>query len=410
MMLYRAAILNPLSEQSWEYFPDGGLLVNDGNIVAVGSYKEIAEASTVEPQELSGVIVPGFVDVHIHWVQHSFRGQFQASLLDWLNTFVWKEEAKFQDEDYARQQAQNFFSDTLRAGTTMGMAYSSVHEAAARIAAQCARDAGCDWIVGNSLMDTGAPQALLDHNVADPGQLHRLYHDIGVPYFAVTPRFALNCTAELLKALGRFVKQTNCFVQTHLSESSEEVAQVCRCFADCHDYTDVYDRAGLLTPKTVLGHCIHLCDREWSIIAERGSWVAHCPSSNEMLGSGRMDLDKLRRYGIPWALGSDVGAGPSHSMLHVMQRFLVQHRQAGVTVDVKEALYRASLAGARCLGRDVVAGNLQAGKRADFVLLPAGESAPTDPAQWLQQVLEGEAVPLENRPLATWLSGQKVLN
>jgi guanine deaminase len=195
-------------------------------------------------------------------------------------------------------------------------------------------------------------------------------------------------------------------VQTHLSESTQEVREVLRRFSDADNYTQVYDRAVLLTPRTVLGHCIHLSTPEWRCLAQRGCWIAHCPSSNEALDSGRMDLTSVREHRIPWALGSDVGAGPSQSLLNVMQRFLAQHTRAGIRVDIKEALFRATLAGARALGRGDIAGNLQAGKRADFVLLPRpGTDTGTDPKAWLRELIDGEARDLEQRPLGTWLRG-----
>jgi len=155
----------------------------------------------------------------------------------------------------------------------------------------------------------------------------------------------------------------------------------------------------------MLGHCIHMSRREFACLRERQCWIAHCPSSNEALGSGRMDLDAVRRHRLPFALGSDVGAGPSHSMLHVMQRFLAQHRKAGVAVTAEEALYRATAAGARFLGMaDGVP--LSPGTQADFVLLPA-EDGKFEAGPWLESMTRGSAIELESRVLGTWIEGEK---
>ncbi len=395
--LFRAAILDPVSETAWRYHPDGGLLVEAGRIAACGPFDRVASAGA-EPRELDGVIVPGFIDLHVHWVQHAVRGRFRGELLSWLEHHIYPEEARFADPVHARARARAFAADVLRAGTVGGMAYSSVHTGALHIARE---ELQGHWVLGNVLMDTGGgappvPEALLE-----------LARSQDPDHYAVSPRFALSCSAGLLEAAGRLARELGCFVQTHLAESPAEVAAVARAFPEAADYTDVYDRAGLLGPRTVLGHCIHMSEREWDCLLERGCWIAHCPSSNEALDSGRMDLEAVRRHGIPWALGSDVGAGPSVSMLHVMQRFLHVHAAAGTAVTAREALYRATLAGARCLGAGGELGSLQPGRRAHFVLLPWPRRA-ADPEGALREVLAGGPAELESRPLGTWFSGRRL--
>nr|WP_220349035.1 amidohydrolase family protein [Alkalilimnicola ehrlichii] len=264
--------------------------------------------------------------MHIHWVQHHVRGRFQVDLMEWLRQHIWPEETRFGDLSFARRHAAAFFADMLRAGTTMGMAYSSPHADALRIAADATHG---DWLLGNSIMHKGAPEPLCEASPDNAEEVAPLLRQLGRDRYVITPRFALNCSAELMHELGHLAQTENAFVQTHLSESLNEIREVREAFPEAIDYTDVYDRAGLLTPRTVLGHCIHLSKRELACLAERRVWIAHCPSSNEALNSGRMDLEAIRRHRIRYALASDVGGGPSHSMLHVMQRFLKQHRDAG---------------------------------------------------------------------------------
>ncbi len=402
--LFRAAILNPIDAQSWEFLNDGGLLVEDGAIGTLGRFDEVVKSHPLEPIELDGVIVPGFADIHIHWVQHAVRGHYAQALLPWLATHIWPEEARYADTALARERAEMFFADCLAAGTVMGMSYSSPHPAAARIAHEARRG---DWITGNVIMTTNAPADLTAASAKPPSDLAVLPDTIGRAHYAVTPRFALNCTARDLAALGAFARYQGLAVQTHLAESEAEVREVERLFPEATDYTDVYDRAGLLGPRTVLGHCIHLSEREWSCLAARGCWIAHCPSSNEALDSGRFDLDTAWRYKIPFALASDVGAGPSHSMLHVMQRFLSQHRAAGVHVTPEAALFYATIAGAHAMGRGAIAGSLSLGKRGDFVLMPRATRL-RSPQAWFEDLVQGPMAELERRPLGTWIAGYPV--
>ncbi|MEJ2686766.1 MAG: amidohydrolase family protein [Gammaproteobacteria bacterium] len=400
-VLFRAPLINPIGPDGLQWWPDGGLLVQDGRIAASGPFDAVAEGGKRRVVELDGVIVPGFADVHIHWVQHRVLGRLDLELMPWLREHIWPEETRYADPGYCAAAAPAFFDDVVRAGTVMGMSYSSSHPHAARIAA--AHSIG-DWLIGDSVMVQGAPSDLTGAGVDSIERLDALARELGPQRYALTPRFALNCSRELMAAMGEYARAGGYPVQTHLSESPAEIREVLDTFPEAEDYTDVYDRAGLLGERTVLGHCVHLSEREWAVLAARRCRVAHCPSSNEALDSGRMDLEAVRRHGIAYALASDVGAGPSHSMLHVMQRYLQLHRAADVPLSATEALYRATLAGAQCMGRGAIAGNLAPGKRADFVLLPR-PSGTVAPEGWIEEWTQGSMAELENRPMGTWIRG-----
>lgn len=405
--IFRASLVDAPTPEALRAVPDGALVVSQGRILWSGPIAQRPEHwAGAETVELDGVIVPGFIDPHAHWVQHHVRGRFGGDLMDWLRTNIWPEEEKFAQADFAAAHAACFFTDALRAGTTGGMAYSSAHVEALRTAR---REMRGDWRLGNSLMPIGAPDALCAASQSDIDAIAVLADEIGPAHYALTPRFALNCDLELMRALGDLARTRGLYVQTHLAESVHEIREVRAAYPDALDYTDVYDRAGLIGPLSVLGHCIHLSAREYDVLARRGAWIAHCPSSNEALGSGRMDLAALRRHRIPFALASDIGAGPSLSMLHVMQRFLAQHRAAGERVTAAEALHRATAAGAAAIGRGAEAGSFAPGLRADFVLLPAGgtKQAGFDAEAWLEEVVAGKPGDLETRPLGTWLGGRR---
>lgn len=402
-VVYRArALILPTEADAWQAVPDAGLEVEDGQIRHVGPITDFRQHPFSEEIELNGIILPGFLDVHIHWVQHAVRGAFQGELMEWLRSAIWPEEARYHDAALIRERAAAFARDMLGAGTVGGLAYSSPHIAALREGLRAVQG---HWRMGNVLMTENAPEALLRAGVHDIDVLDAVAQAIGPDRFVLTPRFALNVNEAFMGAMGTLAHRLNLFVQTHLAESRAECQAVNRAFPRARDYTDVYDRAGLLGRKTLLGHCIHLSPREFACLRARGSWIAHCPSSNEALDSGRMDIEAVRKHRIPFALASDVGAGPSHSMLHVMQRFLAQHRGAGAHVTAQEALYRATTAGARFLGlaRHTP---LTPGTPADFVLLPA-ESGHFDAEGWLESVIHGTSAELENRVLGTWIDGEK---
>lgn len=381
---------------------DGALLVHNGRIRSVGPFDD--PPAHDELVELDAVLLPGFADVHTHWVQHHVRGHFGGDVLQWLDEYILPEEAAFADVHLAQHRAEQFFTDTLQAGTVMGMAYSSVHASALDIAMT---ETTGRWRLGNVLMDRLAPAPLLEAAVADPHALEELALRYGRDRYALTPRFAPAMSRDLLRLAGSLARELELWVQTHLSESVHEVALLHDLFPEAQDYVDIYDRVGLVTSRSVFGHGIHLSEREWRCLAQRGAWLAHCPSSNEALDSGRMDLEAAYRFGVPFALGSDVAAGPSHSMLHVMQRFLTVHRKAGLAPTASEALYRATLAGARCLGWHHDLGSLESGKRADFVAMPRPDGI-WQPAGFLEDLLQGSIAQLECRAQGTYLAGTLV--
>ena len=397
--LFRAGFITMRSDGSLFSRRDAAILVHDGRIRLLDAFTD--PPAHDELVELDAVLLPGFADVHTHWVQHHVRGRFGGDVLRWLEQHILPEEATFTDTRLAQQRAERFFNDTLQAGTVMGMAYSSVHPEALDIA--MAETTG-RWRLGNSLMDRLAPAQLLEKAVCDPHALEELALRYGRERYALTPRFAPAMSKGLLQHAGTLARELGLWVQTHLSESVHEVALLHDLFPEAQDYVDVYDQAGLVTARSVFGHGIHLSEREWRCLAQRGAWLAHCPSSNEALDSGRMDLEAARRFGVPFALGSDVAAGPSHSMLHVMQRFLAVHRAAGIPVTAPMALYHATLAGAQCLGWHNDLGSLEPGKRADFVAMPRPDG-PWQPAGYLEELLRGSITELEQRAQGTYLAG-----
>jgi guanine deaminase len=371
MLAYRGTILNPRSESHCAFYADGLLVVNDaGQVGAIGPTEAVAKRfapgafEVVESKPLP-VLLPAFADVHLHWVQHRARGTANGQgLLPWLRDCVWPEEAKFADPSHARAAAEEFHAALARCGTMLGAVYSSIHSAALE---SFAPPFG-HFLAGNVLMTQNSPPALTQTEDEALGIAEQWAGKLG-PRYALSPRFAPTCSMDLMKRAGDLAQRTGCFVQTHLAENLDEVAWVHKLFPDCRSYTEVYQRAGLLGPRTILGHCIYLDDDELELLKAANAVVAHCPTSNEALASGRMPIERIRKAGLRWALASDIAAGPQLSMWHVMKTFLRVHAAAGLPFAPITALYRATLAGAEALAMAGSCGNLDVGREANFLLI-----------------------------------------
>ena len=350
------------------------------------------------------VLVPGLVDAHIHLPQYRVRGRFQQALLPWLREHIWPEEARFAERDYRQGVTREFREGLLDAGTTSALVYGapaadSAHAVLQDLAPLTVRG-------GDVLMDRNGSEALLrptDVALADADALALEY---GARY-VVTPRFVPTCSPELLAGCGSLMTRHDARLQTHLAENLDEVAWVRALHPELRSYTAVYGHYGLLTPRTVLGHCIHLDDLDLGVIARSGSWVAHCPTSNVALGSGRMPLERLEAAGIPIALATDVGAGPDVSMLDVLRSFLSVHR--GVAdPSPSRGLWLATRAGALAMGASD-RGELAPGRRADVVALrvPGGLRRSDDGDTILRRVLEGFEGRWTEAVAGVWIGGER---
>ncbi len=290
-----------------------------------------------QPIRIDGIITPAFCDWHFHYVQHRVAGHGKP-LLPWLREDAWPEEARFADQAFADVAAQGFAKKQLAAGTVAGACWCSPHPASVR----AAKNAGVRFsLIGPAVMTAGEPPNL----VRPLAEYLRELKDLQIEFeeaLAVSPRFALSCNADDLKELARFAYDYTLWTQTHLAENPDEVAAVAKHFKNAKSYTDVYDQAGLLTPRTLLAHCVHLSEFDWRTIKQRGSIVVHCPTSNEALKSGRMPLEKVRALDIPWVLGSDIGAGPDLCMLDVIEAAMRVHDWEAPVTAV-EAFFRATV-------------------------------------------------------------------
>lgn len=371
---YRGALWTPTAGGEARFERDGLLVVDArGRVDRVLAY---------EPGRFTGpvldlspaLLMPGLCDVHVHYPQTRIIGQASGELLPWLERVVFPEEARFRDVAYARAVAAEFTALALSAGTTAVGAYSSSSPLATAVLFDALDEAGLRGVVGLTLMDQNAPRDVLlprKEAIAACRDLVGRYHgrDGGRLGFAVTPRFALSCSRELLTAAGELAKEHDLVVQTHVSENEREGRDTLEAHPYAADYLDVYDRAGLLTSRTVLAHAIHLSGSEWDRVAARGAKIAHCPDSNFFLRSGQMRLSEARSRGVTVGLGTDVAAGRSFDVRHTAQRAYDNAQLLGPPPSAEELLTLATLGGAATLGLDHVIGSLEPGKEADFIAI-----------------------------------------
>ncbi len=378
---YRARILHLVADPAVagdaavQFYEDGILWVQNGVIRAVGPADQLLPLPyQVSVREYPNhLIIPGFVDTHVHYPQTEMIASYGEQLLNWLNTYTFPTEAKFRDPDYARAIADIFLQELLRNGTTTAMVFCTVHPQSVDAFFAAAKERGLCMIAGKVLMDRNAPAELLDTPQTGYAQSQRLierWHGVDRLHYAVTPRFAPTSTPEQLQTAAQLLREyPGVYLQTHLAENPGELQWVRELFPSAQHYLDVYDQAGLLGERSVFAHGIHLCDDECVRLAQSGSVVAHCPTSNLFLGSGLFDYQRLREQGVQVGLGTDVGAGTSFSLFRTMdEAYKVQHLQ-GHTLDPLQAFYLATLGGAAALQLDSRIGNFQSGKDADFSIL-----------------------------------------
>jgi len=361
---------------SYEYYEDGLMLIDDGYVVQVGSASELLNSLSkdVELIDHTGkLIIPGFVDTHIHYVQTDVIASFGTRLLEWLEKYTFPAERQFEDPEHAQKISHFFIDELLRNGTTSALILGSVHKQSVNAIFQAAQEKNMRMIAGKVMMDRNCPDYLRDtpeSSYDDSKALIEQWHNKDRLLYAVTPRFAPTSTEAQLKMAGKLVEEhPNVFMHTHLAENKEEVAWVADLFPDSRSYLDVYDKYGLLRQRSVLAHSIWLDEQDRLRMADTGAAIAHCPTCNLFIGSGYFDINEAREQGIRVGMGTDVGGGTTFNMLQVLNEAykVAQFRQ--YNLPALRAFYFATLGGAESLYIDDNVGNFEKGKEADFLVL-----------------------------------------
>ena len=370
----------------------GAVIIENGRISEAGDYDDLRRMQRPKPVRWIDrgpvAIFPGLIDCHTHLPQYSVVARGESELLPWLRQHIFPVEREFTGPK-ARAEAPQFFHELARHGTTTAMVYAAIYEDSCEIGFEAAKQSGLRVILGKMMMDLGSygqlqPKKVVSVSLLESEHLCRKWHraEDGRLEYAFSPRFAVTCSEKLMRSAAEMAARFDAYLQTHLAENREELEKVHHLYMSARDYTHVYEKCGLLTPKTVLGHCIHLNPREIAAIAAAQSSVAHCPTSNLFLGSGLIKLDQFLKAGIAVGLGSDVAAGPELNMWQVMRAAIdVQKARGAYEPNLRplrssEAFYLATHGGARALGKAKVIGTLDVGKEADLIVVDLAALVP----------------------------------
>ena len=353
---------------------DGLLVVENGLVVARGAYADLAPRYPDLPIEAfpGHLIAPGFVDAHVHYPQTDQIAAYGTQLLDWLDQHIFPAQAAFADPAHARAVAELFLGELLKNGTTSALVFATVHAHSVDALFEAALERDVRLIGGKVLMDRG-PAGLSDTAEGGRAETEALiarWRGRGRLGYAVTPRFAITSSEAQLRAAGEVLRaHPDVLMHTHLAETLHETAEVATLFPAAKSYLDVYDRFGLVGPRSVFAHAIHLDEVSMRHLGQAGAACAFCPTSNLFLGSGLFDLSLADRCGVTVGIGTDVGAGTSFSLLHPLGEDYRVGQLRGASLDPLRALYLATASGAKALGIHDRVGALEVGQEADFVVL-----------------------------------------
>lgn len=405
-------------QTDYQAFPEGALVIEKGKIKALGNAQEIAklypEASVTDYGKK--LIVPGLIDTHLHFPQTEMIASFGEQLIDWLNKYTFPTERKFENPEYSQRIAEFFLKQLWMNGTTSAAVYATVHKNSADALFSAAHQNNMQLLTGKVCMDRHCPDYLQDTPTSaqqDSADLIAKWHNTGRQKYAITPRFAPTSTDKQMTMLGELMgNYSDVYLQTHLNENRNEIAWVKELYPESKHYLDVYDSFGMVTERSIFGHCIHMLDDEWRLMADRGAIVSWCPRSNNFLGSGLYNLDLANDKGIKTTLATDVGGGDSFSMLRTLGEAYKVSQLQNITLGSLSGLYLMTQGTAEILGLPEI-GNLNTGTYADFVVLDphfnelsalrlADSDDPSDILFALSMLAD------ERTTSATWIAGEIV--
>ena len=377
---------NKLTSNAMNYYKNGLLIIENGFIIDAGNYDDIKEEYKINDSDINKIfkdklIMPGFIDTHIHYAQTEIIGSFGEELLPWLEKYTFPAELKFKDKEYASKISDFFIHELLKNGTTTALVLGTVHEESIDAIFEVANSIDMRLIAGKVMMDRNAPKELLDtpkDSYEKSELLIKKWHEKNRLLYAVTPRFAPTSSNEQLKLAGELKKKyPTTYVHTHLSENKKEIDWVKSLFPESKSYLDVYDSFGLVDKRSIFAHAIHLEDEEYQTLYDKGAAISFCPTSNLFLGSGLFKIREMKKENrnIKIGLGTDVGAGTSFSMIKTLADAykVISLEQNNNTKREAfgsfEAFYQATLGAAQSLYLDDKIGKIEKGYEADFIVI-----------------------------------------
>ncbi len=370
MITFKTNLLQTLNKNEIDFQKNVFVSIDNltGKIISISKIKPIDKPYINHENK---ILIPGLIDTHVHLSQYFVRGKQSPSLIDWLNKYIFAEENKSKNDNYAGLVASAFFQDMIKSGTTTVAIYTTVYKNSTDIAFKIAQNLGVRALIGKVMMDCNCPDFLKEDSQKSFDESVELFEKWNnkskLLDYVFTPRFAPVCSSKLMKKIGDFASKNNAFIQTHLSENLDEMNWIKNLYPKNESYTEVYADNGILSKRTILGHAIHLSPKELNLLRNSESKIAHCPESNFFLKSGRFHWEKISRLEIDFGLASDVGAGTILSMLNSMK--MASFRQDLDLVNLSEIFYSATLGAAKVLSKENSIGSIEVGKEADLVFI-----------------------------------------
>ncbi len=388
--------------KSVRYIPDGLLVIENGTIKDFGSYEQLeSKYSGISITDYSNLLImPGFIDTHIHYPQTPMIASYGTQLLDWLNKYTFPQEKKYQNKQYAQEIASFFLDELLKNGTTTALVFPAVFPESVDAFFEEALRRNLRMISGKVMMDRNAPDYLTDtpqSSYQESKELIQKWHKQGRLLYAVTPRFAGTSSEKQLQLARQLLEEfPGVYLHTHLSETVQEVKWIAGLFPDSKNYLDIYDQFGLVGDKSIFAHGVQLSDSEFKRLSEAKGAIAFCPTSNLFLGSGLFKLHKAKSTETPIKVGiaTDIGGGTSFSILQNLNEAYKIVQLQGQNVSSFQGLFLATLGGAKALSLEDKIGNFEIGKEADFIVLDSQATPlmalrnPNVPAKTLEELAD----------------------
>lgn len=427
-LTFKADPFSRPGEECYDYVVDGLIVVRDGCIVDAGRYADIAprypQLTDIDTYGADSLIMPGFIDCHLHYVQSPMIGSFGHTLLEWLNEYTFPTESKFKNKDFADEVARIFFRQLLEQGTTTANVFSTTFAQSVDAFFEESERYNTRMISGKVLQDRNLPDSLRDpsaeESVALSEELLKKWHRRGRQLYAVVPRFAPTSTPAQLRLAGDLYRRyidRGVYLHTHLDEAEAEIQWVKELFPDCPTYTDVYRHFGLVDRLSVFAHCCIVRPEEWAMLHDGGCGVAHCPSSNLFLGDGEFRYREAKDPARPVRLGigTDVGGGTNFSIPRQLGEAYKVGMLHGNGLTALQSYYLATRGGAEVLHLEDTVGSIAPGHEADFAVI---NLEPTEFAAWrlgftdniLDRLFILMTLGLDNLNRATYVAGKKVFD
>ncbi len=404
------------------YESDGIILIEDGRILDVGSARDVLPKipqGTDIHHYPNSIIMPGFIDAHIHYPQVEIIGSYGTQLLEWLNKYTFPTEAKFNNEQHAYNIAEFFVDELKRNGTTSASIFCTSAPESVDAIFQAAEQENMLILAGKMMMDSHAPASILDtpqSSYDDSKTLIDRWHNKGRAIYTVSPRFALTSSPAQLEMASTLMKEHHDVrLQTHISENVDEIKRAMELYPERKNYTDIYDHYGLLDSRAIYGHAIHMSEGELRRFHETGATFAHCPTSNFFIGSGLFNIEMAKQENRPVTvgLGTDVGGGTSFSMLTTMSEAYKMAQMRGISLTAIQGFYLSTLGSATALGIEDRVGTFKVGHDADVVVLDPRATPLLNlragVADTLEELLFVLMICADDRAIeATYIAGQEV--